>query len=77
MLPDRQIFGQAALWAAAFHGHTPVVELLVAMDGITINHKDAGGGTPLCSAAGRGHEAVVKLLLATDGERHHSLMPRG
>jgi ankyrin repeat protein len=60
-------FDQTALWAAAFHGHTAVVELLLATDGVNTNHKDAGGRTLLCSAAGSGHEPVVKLFLAREG----------
>lgn len=52
---------------AVSYRHRPVIELLLAADGVNSNHKDSGGKTPLWSVAGNGHEAVVKLLLATDG----------
>ena len=54
--------GSAALMFASKHGHTPVVEALLAK-GADVNSKDEGGYTALIMAS-LDQLAVVKLLLA-------------
>jgi ankyrin repeat protein len=41
-----------------------IVELLLAMDAIDLNHKSKGGQTPLSLAIENGHKEIVELLLA-------------
>ena len=49
-------------------GHTEVVKLLLAQDGIEVNKaRTDDGTTPLFMACQEGHFEVVKLLLAQDG----------
>ena len=55
------------LYGASRNGHTAVVELLLAKDGVDVNQANKEGVTPLNAASYHGHTAVVELLLAQDG----------
>ena len=59
--------GCTPLYAAAFKGHSSVVELLLEVDGVDMNKADNDGCTPLYAAAEEGHSSVVELLLQVDG----------
>ncbi|MGB8367003.1 MAG: ankyrin repeat domain-containing protein, partial [Candidatus Babeliales bacterium] len=54
--------GSTSLHYAAGHGHTKVVEFLLAADA-NKDLQDRNGNTPLHRARSRYHEGVVKLLL--------------
>jgi ankyrin repeat protein len=43
-----------------------VVKMLLAMDGIGINHADGDNKTPLYHAAQNGHKEIVEMLPAID-----------
>jgi ankyrin repeat protein len=60
-------FGNTALIWAASEGHTAIVELLLAAQGIHVNAKDVDGWTALIWAAEEGHAEIVRLLLAVPG----------
>ncbi len=47
---------------AAFHGHTPAVQLLVKR-GAKVNLPDKSGESALVKASARGHTATAKELL--------------
>ena len=59
--------GNNALVLAADRGHTDVVEALLAVDGIDVNHATKVGGTALMLAAEAGHVDTLRVLLAKDG----------
>jgi ankyrin repeat protein len=60
--------GSTPLSMACFNGDAPVVELLLAADGIDVNQARTDDGcTPLYMACQNGHTHVVELLLAADG----------
>ncbi|MHC5907492.1 ankyrin repeat domain-containing protein [Streptomyces sp. S6] len=62
----RDPYGTTPLYAAAVHGNTEAVRLLLAA-GAPPNEESAGPGaegTPLCAAACWGHTATVRTLLA-------------
>ena len=54
---------ETPLHHAAFHGHTAVVELLLAR-GAQVDAHGSSSATPLHRAAAQGHTTVVKVLLA-------------
>jgi serine/threonine-protein phosphatase 6 regulatory ankyrin repeat subunit B len=54
--------GSRALVFAATHGHTEVVQLLLAK-GANVNAKDETGYTALINASAYGHKEVVQLML--------------
>jgi ankyrin repeat protein len=52
---------------ASQSGHVEVVQLLLARQGVEVNHSDSEGGTALFLASQNGHVEVVWLLLARQG----------
>lgn len=56
--------GETPLLVAAQNGYEATVKLLLAIEGIEVNHADKTGDTPLITAVRNGHEGVVKQLLA-------------
>jgi len=60
-------FGNTALTAAAYQGHTAIVTALLAKDNIALNAANHDGYTALSMAAYQGHTAIVTALLAKDG----------
>jgi ankyrin repeat protein len=59
--------GATALRAASMRGYTDVVALLLAHEGVDVNHQGYHGVTALMSASIRGYTDVVALLLAHEG----------
>ena len=56
------------LFVACQNGHTEMVGLLLACDGVDVNKAATDdGSTPLSRACQNGHTEVVGLLLACDG----------
>ncbi|EFW99917.1 ankyrin repeat-containing protein [Grosmannia clavigera kw1407] len=62
---DDRRYETALVWASKA-GYTDVVQLLLTMDGIDVNHK-IDGETALLQSAKNGRVEVVKRLLAADG----------
>ena len=60
---DKDAKGQPPLVAAAYSGHSEVVELLLKSGADPNLSEDSEGFTPLMSAATNGHHGAVKLLL--------------
>jgi serine/threonine-protein phosphatase 6 regulatory ankyrin repeat subunit A len=56
------VSGASALWLAAARGHTAVVELLLAREGVAVDQPDMTGRTPLLIAQEREHPGCVALL---------------
>lgn len=77
LLEDRKVsaniqnrIGRTPLSLAAALNHSeavPMVMMFLKRDGIDINAKDSGGGTPLSWAASSGIAGVVKIFLQWDG----------
>jgi len=59
--------GTSALNFAATHGHTEIVQLLIAK-GADVNAKDEDGFTALMNASAYRHKEVVQLLLANKAD---------
>ncbi|UKZ69090.1 uncharacterized protein TrAtP1_010103 [Trichoderma atroviride] len=66
-LNARDNFGQTPLWWAVRNGDIPIMELLLAKDGVDINTKNRYDQSPLWWAARNGDGAAVNLLLTQDG----------
>ncbi|KAM0448003.1 hypothetical protein ACHAO4_008534 [Trichoderma viride] len=52
------------LWAAAWYGHTAIVELLTQRGDVNVNVLSDAGRSPIYGPAVSGHGAIVKLLMA-------------
>ncbi|KAL7918158.1 putative ankyrin repeat protein [Trichoderma austrokoningii] len=52
------------LWAAAWHGHTAIVELLTQRKDVNVNVLSDAGRSPIYRLAESGYEAIVRLLIA-------------
>lgn len=52
------------LWAAAWCGHTAIVELLTQRKDVNVNALPDAGRSPIFGPAANGYEAIVKLLIA-------------
>ena len=62
VLEQRDGYGDSPLGAAAYYGHTKVVEVLVGA-GAQLEAQSNAGLTPIIRAAARGHHQVVEVLL--------------
>ena len=58
---------QIACHLAVEAGHTEIVKLLLAVDGVDVNAKNNYGRTALHRAISNDHTEILKLLLAVDG----------
>ncbi|RDH35948.1 ankyrin repeat-containing domain protein [Aspergillus welwitschiae] len=59
------LWGRSLLSEAAYHGHVPIVKLLLARDDLEFDACDIDHRTPLSFAASAGHVSVIQLLLET------------
>ena len=62
--------GRTSLHQAASHGHTEVVEILIAK-GAGINYRDDIGRNPLHHASSHGHTEVVEVLIAKGADLNY------
>ncbi|KAI6753602.1 hypothetical protein HG531_005771 [Fusarium graminearum] len=65
---------------AAENGHEIIVRRLLAIEGISADHRDISGRTPLSIVAENGHESIVSLLLSVaevdaDSRDNHGYSP--
>jgi len=60
-------YGRTPLYMASQNGHSEVVSMLLAKEGVDVNQADNGGFTPLYIASENGHAEVVSMLLAKQG----------
>ncbi len=61
--------GNTPLFWAAYHGHLPMVEFILSLEGIVLDHRGQFMRTPLMGAAQNGHREVVVRLLARGADR--------
>ena len=60
-------YGATTLYIWSYGGHSEVVSMLLAMQGIDVNQAADDGSTPLSIASKKGHSEVVSKLLAKQG----------
>ncbi|KAG5458875.1 MAG: hypothetical protein BJ554DRAFT_820 [Olpidium bornovanus] len=76
------MFGDTFTWsllhAAAYHGNSKAVKLLMTVDGADVEARDTWyQGTPLAWAAFSGHEPVCRLLIEVYGASPHTQNSKG
>ena len=64
--------GETALWVAATHGHSDVVQYLTSNPGVNINAADTSNITPLWSAAVAGADGFLDIV--QDLVSHHAAL---
>ena len=67
---------ELALLDAALEGNIEAVKKALA-DGVNVNAKAVGGGTPLHGAAFGGHTEIVELLIAKGGDVNAMILSGG
>ena len=60
-------WGKTLLYIASWKGHSEVVSMLLAKQGVDVNQAKNNGWTPLLIASFAGHSEVVSMLLAKQG----------
>ncbi|CAG0910911.1 unnamed protein product, partial [Cyprideis torosa] len=68
MVVNMKEIDSMALYEAAQHGHTDIVELLI-KHGADVNILSTSGNTPLIVACTNGHADVVRVLLKHGANR--------